>query len=481
MTPAWLCSQADTLAAKGAEAQRALQAQEFAKAEQLYLELVRALPSNAGLRMNLGLARFSVGKYELAAQDLRQASRADPKLWAAKLMLGISLQKLGRPLEAIAPLESVVKERPGDELARFELADALLAAGQAGLAARHFRTLAGNRADHGKAWYGLLLAHREMARGAAARVWTSAPGSVYALALRARERAAGQQYVSAVRLYREALTRGPLPGLHEAIGAIYRATGHPDWSAVESERERGVARPDCLKQAGACAFLAGDYAALATAPPGASAETLYWQALAHDELAAQARIKLERLGPSPELHQVRAREMEDRTRYADAVREWKSAAALSKGDAQVERGLARALWLSRDYDAAIPLLQKLIAGGAGDLRYLLGDSLLERDGPEAGAADLEAALKAEPNSPQIRASLGKAYMRSGQAEKAIPLLEGGRDADADGSVHFQLSRALRSAGRGEEAQKALARYEEIRREVQAANEERNGQTSVPPP
>mgnify|MGYP001765383605 CR=1 FL=1 len=115
------------------------------------------------------------------------------------------------------------------------------------------------------------------------------------------------------------------------------------------------------------------------------------------------------------------------------------------------------------------------------MRYLLGDSLLERDGPEAALPELETALKSEPTSPQVRASLGKAYMRSGQAAKAIPLLEAGREADTDGSVHFQLSRALRAAGRAEEAQKALARYESIRREVQAANEERNQQTSVPPP
>jgi tetratricopeptide (TPR) repeat protein len=481
LAPAWLFSQGDAIAKKAGEAQRALQAQDFVKAEQLYSELVRALPGNAGLRMNLGLARFSAGKYELAAGDLRAAAKADSKLWPARLMLGLSLQKLGRPSEAISPLESVVAERPGDEVARFELADSLLSTGQAGKAAGHFRSITEANADHARAWYGLLRAHEEMAREAAARIAKMAPESAYAAAWRARERAKGQQHVSAVRLYREALAVAPLPGLHGAIAAIYRATGHPDWATVEARREQSVERPDCLKQAEACAFLAGSYGTLAASPPASTAESLYWQALAHDELATQARAKLERLPPSPELHQVRAKELEGRTRYADAVGEWRQAAALAPGDGKVQRGLARALWLARAYDEAIPLLQRLAASGAGDMRYLLGDSLLERDGPQAALPELEAALKIEPDSAQVRSSLGKAYMRLGQAAKAIPLLEAGREADSDGSVHFQLSRALRAAGRAEAAQKALTRYEEIRREAQEANEERNLQSSVPPP
>jgi tetratricopeptide (TPR) repeat protein len=481
LAPVWLFSQTDTLAATAAQAQRALQAQDFAKAEQLYSELVKALPSNPGLRMNLGLARFSAGKYELAADDLRRASKAGPKLWPARLMLGLSLQKLGRPAEAIAPLESVLTERPGDEVARFELADALLATGQAGKAAAHFRQLTETRPDHTKAWYGLLLAHEEMARDAGVRVAANTGRPAYAAALQARERARGQQYVSAVRLYREALALGAIPGLHDEIASIYRATGHPDWAAIETGRERTLPRPDCLKQAQACAYLAGNFAVLAAAPPGSSPEVLYWQALAHDELARQARLKLERLPPSPELYQVRAKELEERTRYADAAREWREAAALTKSDPRVQRGLARALWLARDYDAAIPLLRELAAAGSSEARYLLGDSLLERDGPEAALADLETALKFDPASPQIRASLGKTYMRSGQAAKAIPFLEAGRGADTDGSVHFQLSRALRATGGAEAAQAPLARYQEIRRELQAANEERNQQTSVPPP
>lgn len=471
------------LGALAAEAKRAMEARQFERAAAIYEEMSRAAPGNAGLVMNAGLARFSAGNYEAAAASLEKAARMDPRLWPARLMLGLSYLKLGRAAAAVAPLESVVMERPGDAVARFELAAALLETGRFGDAARHLRKLTDTRGDHTQAWYGLAVAHDGMARDAVARVQKLAPDSVYALALAAGERADAQQYVSAVQLYRQALARQPLPGLHQAIAEIYRATGQPDWAEKEARREAQVKRPDCASEPFACAVLEGRGIEVAGAPPANDPAALYWQALAHKRLAQEARARLEQLPASAELHRVRAERLESMGRHADAAAEWRAALALAPGDGTIRRRLARSLWRARDYEAAIPLLRELAAAhpSSADAHYQLGDSLLEREGPEAAIPHLQRALELDPDLLPARASLGKAYMRANQAAKAIPFLEAARAVDSDGAIHYQLARAYRAEGNEEAARAAMEAYAALRKAVTEADAERNRQSSPPPP
>jgi predicted Zn-dependent protease len=482
--PLSLGAQNVDLAARAAEAKRAMDAREYGRAAELYEELARALPENAGLRMNVGLARFSAGEFESAAASLNAAARMDARLWPARLMLGMSYLKLGRVAEAIAPLESVVRERPDDKVARLELAAGLLQLGRFGDAVSVLQKLAGLDPANPKVWYGLGLAHEGMARDAAERVLAERPESSYALALTAKERAEGQQFVSAVQLYREALSwDSTLPGAHAAIAAIYRTTDHADWAAVEDRRAAEAEKPDCARQPRACAFVAGRFAEAAAGPPGGGVADLYWQSLAHSELAREALARLEILPPSAELHQSRAEQLERAARYADAVREWKAAVALAPRDERLRRGYAQSLWRARDYDAAIPLLRELAAAhpDAADFFYQLGDSLLEKEGPAAGLPYLERALELDRGSLPARASLGKALMRAGRGAEAIPHLEATRPIDSDGSVHYQLAQAYRAAGNADGARAAMAAFAKLREDNEAAQAERNLQTAPPPP
>ena len=460
-----------------------MEARQFERAAALYEELSRAAPGNAGWVMNVGLARFSAGHHEAAAASLEKAAKMDPGLWPARLLLGLSYLKLGRAAEAVTPLESVVKEQPSDPVARFELAAALLELGRLGEAAAHLRQLVNARPDHTKAWYGLAAAHQGMARDAAARIQKLAPDSAYALALAASERADGQQYVSAVQLYRQALQLQRLPGLHQAIAEIYRTTGNSEWAEMEMRREGQIKRPDCASDPFACEVLDGRVLEVAAAPPASDPAALYWQALAHKRLAQEARARLEQLPASPELHAVRAERLESMGRHADAAAEWQAALALAPGDDRLRRRHARSLWRSRDYQAAVPLLQELAAAhpAAADVQYQLGDSLLEQEGPEAAIPHLLRALNLAPDSLAVRASLGNAYMRANRAAEAIPLLESARSVDSDGSLHYQLARAYRAAGQPEAARSAMDAHVALRKAMEEAEAERNRQGSPPPP
>src|SRR5436189_62650 len=74
----------DDLSAKSQTARQAMIAGDFPKAARLYRELVRALPDNPGLWMNLGLAQHSAGTYREGIASFASALKLDPKLSQAR-------------------------------------------------------------------------------------------------------------------------------------------------------------------------------------------------------------------------------------------------------------------------------------------------------------------------------------------------------------------------------------------------------------
>ena len=67
-------------AARAKEAADLLAAGKAAAAATIYQELVAALPDNAGLKMNLGMALHQAGRPRDAVQPLVEATRADASL-----------------------------------------------------------------------------------------------------------------------------------------------------------------------------------------------------------------------------------------------------------------------------------------------------------------------------------------------------------------------------------------------------------------
>ena len=100
---------------------------------------------------------------------------------------------------------------------------------------------------------------------------------------------------------------------------------------------------------------------------------------------------------------------------------------------------------------------------AAGASYLLGDVLVARQQPEAAIPHLERALRLDPSLAHAHAVLGRAYALVGRGQEAVPHLEKALAVDEDGSLHLQLARAYRAAGRSADAERTLAQWERLRK------------------
>ncbi len=435
-------------AALSAEAKRAMESRQYARAAEAYEKLITAMPAVAGFRLNLGLARFSEGNYPAARTAFESAVKLDANAGPAWMMLGLAERKLGDAAKAAPALERAVAALPSNSIARLELADTYLTLERHREAARHFHKFTALAPADASGWFGLGLSAEAAGKEGMADLERIAPATPYRDALYARLRAEAYQYRAAYHAYRRALAAKPgFPGLHKAIAGIYRAESKLDWAAVEAGRE-----PACKLPPAACDVTAGRYWNAAESDLK-TPEATYWRALAYLELAADAYARLASLPPSGENHWRQAAVLRDQGRYPDAAAEFRKAIARKPTLPQLEREYARTLWLARDYEAAVPVLRQLISrGGASpEWTYQLGDSLLNLDRTEEAIALLRKALELDPRTPGIRGALGTALLRSGKAADAIPLLESALNGDEDGRLHFQLSRAYQAAGQPEKA------------------------------
>jgi predicted Zn-dependent protease len=101
----------------------------------------------------------------------------------------------------------------------------------------------------------------------------------------------------------------------------------------------------------------------------------------------------------------------------------------------------------------------------------MGDSLLHMEQPEKAVPYLEAAVRRDPKLLPAHASLGLTYIRLGRDADAIPQLNSAREADEDGSIHIQLSRAYQHVGNAEASKQMMAEYTRIRQ--RSESEQRN--------
>lgn len=424
----------------------------FEEAIPICKELVRAVPGNAGLLLNLALAEHMAG----------------------------------HELESIPHFEAVLKSRPDSKPARASLGDAFMATGRFEQAAEQFRKLTDLDPDAAGAWFGLGKSYEAVSQAAFERLRKSEPQSPYISALIADTRVQRRQYRSAFFFYRESLKQLPeLHGLHSALAEVYRKTGHSEWAAAEEAKERSLPPPDCSAHPAECQFLAGhDVQALAQKRAGMpSPETLYWQAKAANELALQAFLRLGQLPPSPEMHELKAEILDAQEKHLEAVEEWRAALALAPGSPKLEHELAVSLFLAKDYRAALEAATRFLKAhpGASEMDFMAGDSLLRLEQPDQAVPYLTAALKADPKMLAADASLGLALSRLGRNAEALPHLEKALELDDDGSLHYQLARAWQAAGQPDKARAAMAQYQEILKKGREQKAEVAREVEIAPP
>jgi predicted Zn-dependent protease len=474
------------LALRSQEAKQLMASGNFGQAISVYRELNQAVPNNAGLRLNLGMALHMAGRKREAIPQLERAVTLDPRLEPAWLFLGATHLQLGEPIAAVKPLRTVLGLDPDQHQARQMLAEALFLLDRFQEAMVEYRTLAEFEPESAPAWYGLGRCYESLAARTFDALEKTAPGSGYVSASLAQSQLREQQFSSAFFLYRRALEQMPtLHGLHGALAEIYRQTGHPAWAEIEDKRESQLqlASPVCPDPALECEFTAGHFEKLIRATDTNTAALLYWRSRAYNELAMNAFARLGQLPASAEQHELKARIYTSQKKYTEAAGEWREALKLSPSNTQIQKELAISLKFSQDYAAALPVFQQLLREQptSSELNYLVGDTLLDQQRPEEAIPLLKRAVTQNPKSLPAQKSLARAELAAGHETEAIRDLKLALPADTDGTLHYQLAQAYQASGQSELAKKARADYAVLQQSATAARERAQREMEITPP
>lgn len=476
-------AQSPALAEKAQHAKELMAAGRAGEAVPIYAELVKAVPNNPGLILNLGLALDLSGKKRDAIKQYEAVLKIDAHSFPALFLMGTAYMDLGEPAKAIEPLQKASEIQPENLAARATLAEAELGLSRFEEAARTFQALSEQEPANAKVWYGLGSSYEGLAQRNFDALAEMAPGSAYWLDLVAESRQETMQTYSAFYFYRQALAKMPsLRGAHAAIAEIYQQTGHADWAATEQANEAQLPAPDCTVEKLECAFRAGEFLAI-VAEDAKSPEALYWKTRACNHLALDAYSHLAQLPPSEESYELKARVDSKRRQYAEAAKELREALKLSPGNPQTKRDLAIALYQSGSLEEAKVLFQELLQldRDSTALNYFLGDTLLNSQKPQEALVYLQKAITREAQFLPAQKSLGLAYLQLGQPDKAIPHLRLALPADQDGTLHYQLGRAYQSHGDSELAKEMFTQYQEAQKKNQEENQTVEKEVRITPP
>jgi tetratricopeptide (TPR) repeat protein len=476
-------TQSADLAERSRTATRAMQDGRFDEAVRIYRDLLQALPNEAGLLMNLGMALAMGGHEGEALAPLERALALNPDLLPARMFLGSSYLALGQPEKAIEPLKKVVAARPADADSHRMLAEAYGMSGRPTDAVTQLRKVTELAPGVHRGWYALGHAYNAVTQ-AALRTFEDQPDdSPWQQLLVADALLADGRLTDAFAIYRAALERLPsMVSIHDSVARIYAQTGHADWAARERMSGR-LPVADCVKRKALCEFRAGRYrAALAAALAGTDVESRYWRARAATELTLAAFKRLDGLADSRERREVRATRARAERRYTDAIAELKAALAFAPGDPALLDDLGTTYYAAREYEQAVATLSPLVKVNPNDPRLLVvyGDSLLQLQRVDEALPVLQRAVEREPSDPMPRLALGRAHLQKGNFAEAIPLIEAQLADDNDGSLHVQLARAYTGVGQKDKAAALLTRSQEL----QKAAQERGaaaGQRAITPP
>jgi tetratricopeptide (TPR) repeat protein len=231
----------EQLAAHQQRARAAEERQDFAAAASEYKALVDAVPNNAELESNLGVALYFNHEFKQAADILRRAETLKPALYAPHLFMGLSMAQLGRPDAAVPELEKAVAINNADPLAHTWLGYEYTAQSHFEKAAEQMQVAAQQKPDDEDAWFALGRCYLELGKQATVELLHAAPdgGRTWLLA--------GEQYEAqgnrgkAVKLYSGALERRPdIPELGEKVvalgSAVPAARGAHDANHSEEDR-----------------------------------------------------------------------------------------------------------------------------------------------------------------------------------------------------------------------------------------------------
>jgi len=204
-------------------------------------------------------------------------------------------------------------------------------------------------------------------------------------------------YESAIRTYQRAMELAPkVPYLPYNLGLLYQRMNRP--RDAEAQYRKALALDDKSAQA-----LNALGALKAETGRRAEAEDFYKQALAHDPALLAARYNLGQLVAA------------DGKRGAEAAALWRQNLARDPQHLPSQIALARYLQSSGNAAEAAREYEAIVAAKPD---YVAARVALAEVRPADAIAQLEAALKIQPENPEILERVGKAYLAAGRKTEA---------------------------------------------------------------
>jgi len=224
-----------------AEAEEALRQHDYPKAIENLQKLERVAPKIGEIHANLASAYYSVGRYEDAAEQAREALKLKPSLLNAHFFLGLSLAESDRCKEAMPYLEKDYARAPDTQMKRAMGTQALRCAmltNDAGLAVDQVRKLDRDFPDDPDLLYMSSHVYSDLSTEASERLLTVAPESYQAHQLNAEVLAIQGKLTDAADEYRNVLELRPtLGGIHYQIGELLLAGERGPKTLEEARQE----------------------------------------------------------------------------------------------------------------------------------------------------------------------------------------------------------------------------------------------------
>jgi tetratricopeptide (TPR) repeat protein len=155
-------------------------------------------------------------------------------------------------------------------------------------------------------------------------------------------------------------------------------------------------------------------------------------------------------------------------RWSHAAEEFRKALKRAPDEPIVKRELARALFKNQNYAEAEELLKRLVKEDPADIQSLqiLAEIANERKDKDASLTYLQHILKHQPQDFSARLLLAKVELASGDASQAVAQAEAlAAEWPEDLNVQYVLAQSLRAAGRIEDAERVLAVYGKLEKNL----------------
>jgi tetratricopeptide (TPR) repeat protein len=212
-------------------------------------------------------------------------------------------------------------------------------------------------------------------------------------------------------------------------------------SAAAQSASPPLTSADAAMQAGRFADAARGYEAWLEANPNSKEVLLalgmcYVQLGRPNEAVPTLRRYLKLVPKSATGHAVLGIALLDGAKTAEAKAELETAVRLNPKQVDAVEALARIYLIEGKADQAVSLLRPLVVSGAGDeIRALLGDAMIKAGQAPAAGAMLERELQANPRStPQLYAMTAWAYLKAGDTAKVAEICERGMRIYPDSEI-----------------------------------------------